>query len=91
MLIDFGGPNVAKAMHVGHLRSSIIGDTLQRVFRFAGHDVVSDIHLGDWGLPMGMLIAEIERERPDLPFFVPGSHGPFPAQSPVSIDDLERL
>jgi arginyl-tRNA synthetase len=91
VLIDFGGPNVAKAMHVGHLRSSIIGDTLQRVFRFAGHDVVSDIHLGDWGLPMGMLIAEIERERPDLPFFVPGSHGPFPAQSPVSIDDLERL
>jgi arginyl-tRNA synthetase len=91
VLIDFGGPNVAKAMHVGHLRSSIIGDTLQRVFRFAGHDVVSDIHLGDWGLPMGMLIAEIEREHPDLPFFVPGSHGPFPAASPVSIEGLERL
>ena len=91
VLIDFGGPNVAKAMHVGHLRSSIIGDTLQRVFRFAGHDVVSDIHLGDWGLPMGMLIAEIEREHPDLPYFVPGSHGPFPATSPVGIDDLERL
>lgn len=90
VLIDFGGPNVAKAMHVGHLRSSIIGDTLQRVFRFVGHEVVSDIHLGDWGLPMGMLIAEMERERPDLPYFAPGSHGPFPAQSPVTIDDLER-
>lgn len=91
VLIDFGGPNVAKAMHVGHLRSSIIGDTLQRLFRFAGHDVVSDIHLGDWGLPMGMLIAEIERGDPGAAWFAPDAKGPFPAQSPVSIEDLERL
>ena len=91
ILVDFGGPNVAKAMHVGHLRSSIIGDTLQRVLRFAGHEVVSDIHLGDWGLPMGMLIAEIERADPAAPWFVPGAHGPFPSASPVTIEDLERL
>ncbi len=91
VLLDFGGPNVAKAMHVGHLRSSIIGDTLQRLFRFAGYDVTSDIHLGDWGLPMGMLIAEIERASPELPYFDPGFAGAYPQVSPVTIDDLERL
>jgi arginyl-tRNA synthetase len=91
VLLDFGGPNVAKAMHVGHLRSSIIGDTLQRLFRFVGHDVTSDIHLGDWGLPMGMLIAEIERAQPGLPWFASDATGPFPTTSPVTIDDLERL
>ena len=90
ILVDFGGPNVAKAMHVGHLRSSIIGDTLQRVLRFAGHEVVSDIHLGDWGLPMGMLIAEIERADPAAPWFAPGAHGPFPATSPVTTRLRER-
>jgi len=91
VLLDFGGPNVAKAMHVGHLRSSIIGDTLQRLFRFAGYDVTSDIHLGDWGLPMGMLIAEIERASPGLAYFDPGFAGAYPLTSPVTIDDLERL
>jgi arginyl-tRNA synthetase len=59
VLIDFGGPNVAKTMHVGHLRSAIIGDCLQRLFRFLGYNVTSDIHLGDWGLQMGMVIDEI--------------------------------
>jgi len=63
VVLDFGGPNIAKAMHVGHLRSTIIGDSLQRLFRFAGHKVVSDIHLGDWGTPMGMLIAELQHRR----------------------------
>jgi len=63
VVLDFGGPNIAKAMHVGHLRSSIIGDSLQRLFRFAGHKVLSDIHLGDWGTPMGMLIAELQHRR----------------------------
>ncbi|MBI1238919.1 MAG: arginine--tRNA ligase [Alphaproteobacteria bacterium] len=91
VVIDFGGPNVAKAMHVGHLRSSIIGDCLQRLFRFCGANVVSDIHMGDWGLQMGLLIEEIAREQPGLPYFQPGATGPFPAQSPVTMDDLERL
>ncbi|MFP3942484.1 MAG: arginine--tRNA ligase [Alphaproteobacteria bacterium] len=91
VLIDFGGPNIAKPMHVGHLRSSIIGDSLQRLFRFAGDEVVSDVHLGDWGLPMGMLISEIAERDPGLPYFDPQFEGPYPERSPVSMDDLERL
>ena len=63
MVIDFGGPNIAKPMHVGHLRSSIIGDCLQRLFRANGWQVISDVHLGDWGLQMGQLISEIESSR----------------------------
>ncbi|MFT3809408.1 MAG: arginine--tRNA ligase [Micropepsaceae bacterium] len=91
VLIDFGGPNVAKAMHVGHLRSSILGDALQRHFRFAGFDVTSDVHLGDWGKPMGLLITEIAARQPDLPYFDAAFTGPYPAESPVSMDELEVL
>ncbi len=91
VLIDFGGPNIAKAMHVGHLRSSILGDALQRHFRFAGFDVTSDVHLGDWGKPMGLLITEIAARQPDLPYFDANFTGPYPAASPVSMDDLEVL
>lgn len=91
VIVDFGGPNVAKAMHVGHLRSSIIGDALQRHFRFAGFDTVSDVHLGDWGKPMGMLIVEVKRRQPQLPYFDPDYAGPYPETSPVSMDDLEIL
>ncbi len=91
VVIDFGGPNVAKAMHVGHLRSSIIGDCLQRVFRFVGDSVVSDVHLGDWGLQMGMLITEMKRRQPELPYFDAAYTGPYPAESPINIDDLEAM
>ncbi len=91
VVIDFGGPNVAKPMHVGHLRSSVLGDALQRLFRFRGDDVVSDIHLGDWGLQMGHLITELELEQPDLPYFDAANEGPFPDAPPVTIDDLARL
>lgn len=91
VMIDFGGPNVAKPMHVGHLRSSVIGDSLQRLMRFRGHEVVSDIHLGDWGLQMGQLITELEDEQPDLPYFDAGFTGPYPDEAPVTIDDLARL
>ena len=91
LMIDFGGPNVAKPMHVGHLRSSVIGDCLQRLMRFRGHEVTSDIHLGDWGLQMGHLITELEDEQPDLPYFDASSVGPYPSQPPVTIDDLSRL
>ena len=90
-VIDFGGPNIAKPMHVGHLRSSIIGDCLQRLFRANGWKVVSDVHLGDWGLPMGQLIAELANRRPDLPYFDPADRSPYPQESPVTMDDLERL
>lgn len=91
IVIDFGGPNVAKPMHVGHLRSTIIGDCLQRLCRFLGHQVTSDIHLGDWGTPMGMLIGELERRQPDLPYFEPAYTGPYPQESPVTITDLQAM
>lgn len=91
LILDFGGANVAKPMHVGHLRTAVIGDTLQRIFRFLGDDVTSDVHLGDWGLQMGHLITELQEEQPELPYFDADNSGPFPAESPVSIDDLSRL
>lgn len=91
IMIDFGGPNVAKPMHVGHLRSSIIGDCLQRLFRFRGDAVTSDVHLGDWGLQMGQLITEVELVMPDLPYFDIDFEGPYPSKSPVTMDDLQTL
>ncbi len=91
VVLDYGGPNVAKAMHVGHLRASIIGDSLRRLFAFAGDRTIGDIHMGDWGLPMGMLITEVQRLHPELPYFDPAATGPYPAESPVTIADLERL
>lgn len=91
IILDFGGPNVAKPMHVGHLRSTIIGDSLQRLFKFLGHHILSDIHLGDWGTQMGMLIEAVKREYPDLPYFDENFSGDYPTESPVTIADLQRL
>lgn len=91
VIVDFVGVNIAKAMHVGHLRSTIIGDSLQRLFRFAGDTVYSDVHFGDWGLQMGQLISELAREKPELPYFNPAFEGPYPEQSPVTMEDLELL
>ncbi|MFN0022579.1 MAG: arginine--tRNA ligase [Parvularculaceae bacterium] len=91
IIVDYGGPNIAKPLHVGHLRSAIIGECLKRLLRAAGHTVIGDIHMGDWGLPMGQLITELEREQPGLSYFDAQLSGPYPEQSPVSIDDLERL
>jgi arginyl-tRNA synthetase len=91
VVIDFGGWNVAKEMHIGHLRSTVIGDSLQRLFRFMGDAVTSDVHLGDWGLQMGQLINEVKLEQPNLPYFDASFAGPYPEQSPVSMDDLGRL
>jgi arginyl-tRNA synthetase len=90
-VIDFGGPNIAKPMHVGHLRSSIIGDCLQRLYRANGWRVISDVHLGDWGLQMGQLISEVEIEGVAPVYFDPNVTGPYPEKSPVSMDDLETL
>ncbi len=90
-MIDFGGWNVAKEMHIGHLRSTVIGDSLQRLFRFMGDTVTSDVHLGDWGLQMGQLINEVKLEQPGLPYFDANNTGPYPATSPVTMDDLGRL
>ena len=91
IVIDYGGPNVAKPLHVGHLRSAIIGEALKRLMRFVGDDVISDVHLGDWGLPMGQLITEIARERPELPFFDETFSGPYPDAPVVTLADLERF
>ena len=91
VVLDYGGPNVAKPMHVGHLRASIIGDSLRRLFLFAGDEAVGDVHMGDWGTPMGMVISEIARRQPDLPYFDPDFSGPYPAESPVTMEDLEVL
>jgi arginyl-tRNA synthetase len=91
MVIDFGGPNVAKPMHVGHLRSSVIGDSLQRLFRANGWTVTSDIHLGDWGLQMGQLISEIGHRGIAPVYFDANITGPYPEQSPVTMDDLEEI
>lgn len=91
IVLDYGGPNVAKPMHVGHLRAAIIGESLKRLARFVGHDVLGDVHLGDWGLQMGMLIAELQRQQPELPYFDPAFDGPYPDDPPVTISDLEEL
>ncbi|HVP83237.1 MAG TPA: arginine--tRNA ligase [Rhizomicrobium sp.] len=91
VVIDFGGANVAKPMHVGHLRSSVIGDCLQRLFRANGWQVTSDVHLGDWGLQMGQLISEIEHRGIAPVYFDENFKGPYPEQSPVTMYDLEEI
>ena len=91
VIIDFGGPNVAKEMHIGHLRTAVIGESLKRVFRFMGDTVVGDAHFGDWGYQMGLLIVALSEEQPDLPYFDAGFEGDYPAEAPVSLDDLGRL
>jgi arginyl-tRNA synthetase len=91
IVLDYGGPNVAKPLHVGHLRSAIIGEALKRLLRAAGDTVVGDIHLGDWGLQMGQLISELELRRPELPYFVRDAQGPFPKEPPISLADLEEM
>lgn len=91
VVVDFGGPNVAKPMHVGHLRSAIIGDSLQKLFRFYGHQVTSDVHLGDWGTQMGLLIEEIRLRQPNLPYFDSDRVADYPVESPVSLTELSEL
>ena len=91
VVIDYGGPNVAKSMHVGHLRSSIIGESLKRIFRFAGYNALGDIHLGDWGTQMGMVISELEIMYPDWPYFDENYEGDYPKESPITIEDLEKI
>lgn len=91
IIIDYGGPNVAKPLHVGHLRSAIIGESLKRILRLCGHEVIGDIHLGDWGLQMGQLITQLAQEQPELPYFNEDFSGPYPEDPPVTLEDLARL
>ena len=91
VILDFGGPNVAKPLHVGHLRAAIIGESLKRILRYVGATVIGDVHFGDWGLQMGQLISELEIQEGDLPYFDEDFTGPYPSESPVSLKDLEAL
>ena len=90
VIVDYAGPNVAKAMHVGHLRATIIGDSLKRLFRFAGHRVLGDAHFGDWGLQMGMLIVAAREHLPDLPHLDERFAGPYPDPPPITLADLQE-
>ena len=91
VVIDYGGANVAKPMHVGHLRSAVLGEAIKRLMRARGHTVIGDIHMGDWGLQMGHLVSELQDEQPDLPYFDPDFTGDYPSDPPVTMADLARL
>ena len=91
VVLDYGGPNVAKPLHIGHLRSAIIGESIKRIYRYFGDNVVGDIHLGDWGLQIGLIIAELERRKPDLPYFDESFTGPYPEEAPFTISELEEI
>jgi arginyl-tRNA synthetase len=91
IMVDYGGANVAKPLHVGHLRSAIIGESIKRISRFLGHKVIGDVHLGDWGLQIGMVISELRRRKPELPYFDEAFTGEYPAEAPFTIDELEEI
>ena len=91
IMIDYGGPNVAKPLHVGHLRSAIIGESIKRICRYAGNDVVGDIHLGDWGLQMGLVIYEFSLRHPDLVYFDDSYTGEYPTEPPFTVSELEEI
>ena len=78
VVLDYGGPNVAKPLHVGHLRSAVIGESLKRICRFMGDEVIGDVHLGDWGLQMGLIIEELKDRQPELPYFDENYRGDIP-------------
>ena len=91
IIIDYGGPNVAKPLHVGHLRPAIIGESLKRLARELGNEVIGDVHLGDWGRQMGMIISEIKYRMPDLVYFDENYEGEYPKESPVTVDELNEI
>ena len=91
IMIDYGGPNVAKPLHVGHLRSAVIGESIKRIARYMGHDVIGDIHLGDWGLQMGLIITELKLRQPDLVYFDESFEGEYPTEAPFTISELEEI
>ena len=91
IVVDYGGPNVAKPLHVGHLRSAIIGESLKRIARKMGHHVLGDIHLGDWGYQMGLIITELKVRQPELPYFDDAFEGEYPEEAPFTIGELEEI
>ncbi len=91
IIIDYGGPNVAKPLHVGHLRSAIIGESIKRIGRYVGHKMIGDVHLGDWGLQMGLIITELKHRQPELVYFDDSFEGEYPAEAPFTISELEEI
>lgn len=88
VLIEFCSPNLGKALHIGHLRNVMIGDSVRRLLQYSGYKVVSDNHLGDWGLPMGQILSETQRRYPDLPYFDDNYTGEYPSEPPVTFEEL---
>lgn len=91
IVIDYGGPNVAKPLHVGHLRSAIIGESIKRIARFMGNDVIGDVHLGDWGLQIGLIITELKTRKPELCYFDENFTGEYPEEAPFTMSELEEI
>ena len=90
-VVDYGGANVAKPLHIGHLRPAIIGEALKRLYAFLGYNAIGDVHLGDWGLQMGLVIAELQERQPELPYFDPNFEGEYPAEAPFTLSELEEI
>lgn len=91
IVVDYGGPNVAKPLHVGHLRSAVIGESIKRINRYKGHRVIGDVHLGDWGLQMGLIITELKARKPELPYFDESFTGEYPQEAPFTVSELEEI
>ena len=91
IVIDYGGANVAKPLHVGHLRSAVIGESIKRTARYLGHKVVGDVHLGDWGLQIGLIITELKHRKPELVYFDENFDGEYPTEPPFTMSDLEEI
>ena len=91
IVVDYGGPNAAKPLHIGHLRSAIIGESVKRIYKFFGNNVIGDVHLGDWGLQMGLIITGLKEQQPELPYFDDNFSGPYPEEAPFTMSELEQI
>ena len=91
IIVDYGGANVAKPLHVGHLRSAVIGESIKRIGKFMGHHVIGDVHLGDWGLQMGLIITELKERKPELVYYDESYTGEYPKEAPFTISELEDI
>ncbi len=91
IILDYGGANVAKPLHVGHIRSAVIGESIKRICRYAGHEVIGDVHLGDWGLQMGLVITGLRERNPELVYFDESYEGEYPKEAPFTISELEQI
>lgn len=91
VVLDYGGANIAKPLHVGHIRSAVIGESIKRILRYCGHEVIGDVHLGDWGLQMGLIITELKERNPQWVYFDEGYAGEYPKEAPFTISELEEI